>query len=140
MSAEAKPVINSLTTSTWNSGKAYDLKPMVSSSISQASSIPELISYLKSDFCHKEFSLVQGILMDREKHLRTEIQNLKRDFDSVKTGLDLAEMFFMKISISTRSFTIHFYNIIILRFQIFYHFLDHSDNHSTIFSSFFLLK
>uniref|UniRef100_A0A0V0IY69 Putative ovule protein n=1 Tax=Solanum chacoense TaxID=4108 RepID=A0A0V0IY69_SOLCH len=29
--------------------------------------------------------------MDREKQLRTEIQNLKRDFDSVKTGRDLAE-------------------------------------------------
>ncbi|KAG5596941.1 hypothetical protein H5410_038173 [Solanum commersonii] len=28
MSAETKPVINSLTTSTWNSGKAYDFKPM----------------------------------------------------------------------------------------------------------------
>ncbi|XP_049377748.1 uncharacterized protein LOC125842490 isoform X2 [Solanum stenotomum] len=91
MSAETKPVINSLTRSIWNSGKAYDLKPMASSSISQASSIPELISYLKSAFRDKEFSLVEGILMDREKQLRTEIQNLKRDFDSVKTGRDLAE-------------------------------------------------
>ncbi|KAK6783406.1 hypothetical protein RDI58_021203 [Solanum bulbocastanum] len=91
MSAETKPVINSLNRSTWNSGKAYELKPMVSSSISQASSIPELISYLKSAFRDKEFSLVEGILMDREKQLRTEIQNLKRDFDSVKTGRDLAE-------------------------------------------------
>ncbi|KAG5593323.1 hypothetical protein H5410_043837 [Solanum commersonii] len=91
MSAETKPVITSLTGSTWNSGKAYDLKPMASSPISRASSIPELISYLKSAFRDKEFSLVEGILMDREKQLRTEIQNLKRDFDSVKTGRDLAE-------------------------------------------------
>lgn len=90
MSAETKPVITSLTRSTWNTEKSYELKSMVSSSISQASSIPELISYLKSAFRDKEFSLVEGILMDREKHLRTEIQNLKRDF-SVKTGRDLAD-------------------------------------------------
>ncbi|KAH0744630.1 hypothetical protein KY290_032623 [Solanum tuberosum] len=82
MTVETKAVINSLTTSTWNSGKAYHLKPMVSSSISQASSIPQMISSLKSAFRHKEFSLVEGILMDHQKHLSTNIQNLNRDFDS----------------------------------------------------------
>lgn len=91
MSAETKSVITSLTRSTGNSEQSYELKAAVSSSISQASSIPELISYLKSAFRDKEFSLVEGILMDREKQLRTEIQNLNRDFDSVKRGRDLAE-------------------------------------------------
>ncbi|MCD7459430.1 hypothetical protein HAX54_040902 [Datura stramonium] len=91
MSAEKKPVITSLTKSTWNSEKSYKLKPAVSSSISQASAIPELISYLKSAFHDKEFSLVEGILMDREKQLRTEIENLKRDFDSLKTRRNLAD-------------------------------------------------
>uniref|UniRef100_A0A0V0HJK1 Putative ovule protein n=1 Tax=Solanum chacoense TaxID=4108 RepID=A0A0V0HJK1_SOLCH len=119
MSAKTKPLINLPTTITWNSRKACDLKPMVFSSISQASSIPRLISYLKEAFPHKEFSLVQGILMDHQKHLWTKIQNLKRDFDSVKTTLHLAEMLFMKISTNTGSFTIHLYNIIILRFQMF---------------------
>lgn len=91
MSAEKKPVITSLTKSTWNPKRSFKLKPVVSSSISQASSIPELISYLKSAFHDKEFSLVEGILLDREKQLLTEIENLKRDFDSLKTRRDLAD-------------------------------------------------
>lgn len=70
MSAETKPVVTSLT---WKSQQLYELK---CSSISQESSIHELISYLKSAFRDKEYSLVEGILIDREKQLRTEIQTL----------------------------------------------------------------
>nr|XP_019070964.1 uncharacterized protein LOC101263537 isoform X2 [Solanum lycopersicum] len=93
MSGETKPVITSLTRSTWNSGKAYEFEPMLSSSISQASSIPELILYLKSAFRDKEFSLVEGILMDRDKQLREEklnmenqLKDMQRENEELKNG------------------------------------------------------
>ncbi|TMW94521.1 hypothetical protein EJD97_010161 [Solanum chilense] len=84
MSGETKPVITSLTRSTWNSGKAYEFEPMLSSSISQASSIPELILYLKSAFRDKEFSLVEGILMDRDKQLRAENLNMENQLKDMQ--------------------------------------------------------
>lgn len=89
MSAETRPVITSLARTTWNSESLYESKPEV---ISQASTIPELISYLKSAFREREFSLVEKILMGREKQLRTEIQNLKRDFDLAEKAHALVEL------------------------------------------------
>ncbi|CAN4127251.1 unnamed protein product [Withania somnifera] len=81
MSAETKPVITSLS---WKSQHLHEFK---SPYISETSSIPELISYLKSAFRDNEYSLVEGILLDREKKLCTEIQNLKRDLANKNENL-----------------------------------------------------
>ncbi|XP_016555803.1 uncharacterized protein LOC107855315 isoform X2 [Capsicum annuum] len=81
MSTETKPVITSLTRATWNR------KPVISSSISEDSSISELICYLKSAFRDKEYSLVERILIDRDKQLRNEIENLKRNLAEKGRGL-----------------------------------------------------
>ncbi|XP_019265737.1 PREDICTED: uncharacterized protein LOC109243287 isoform X2 [Nicotiana attenuata] len=89
MSAETRPVITSHARTTWNSEPLYESKPEV---ISQASTIPELISYLKAAFRERDFSLVEKILMGREKQLRTEIQNLKRDFDLAEKAHALVEL------------------------------------------------
>ncbi|XP_009763309.1 uncharacterized protein LOC107800633 isoform X2 [Nicotiana tabacum] len=89
MSAEIRPVITSLVRTTRNSESVYESKPEV---ISQASTIPELISYLKSAFRERDFSLVEKILMGREKQLRTEIQNIKRDFYLAEKAHALVEL------------------------------------------------
>ncbi|XP_060206890.1 uncharacterized protein LOC132634817 [Lycium barbarum] len=80
MSTETKPVVTSL--------RSYELKPVAF----EAASIPELITYLKSAFRDKEFSLVERILIDREKQLNAEIENLKKYIDFVKIGRDDVEM------------------------------------------------
>ncbi|XP_059276313.1 uncharacterized protein LOC132030623 isoform X2 [Lycium ferocissimum] len=80
MSTETKPVVTAL--------RSYELKPVAF----EAASIPELITYLKSAFRDKEFSLVERILIDREKQLKAEIENLKKYIDFVKIGRDDVEM------------------------------------------------
>ncbi|CAN4077608.1 unnamed protein product [Withania somnifera] len=83
--AETKPVINSLTR------KSQQLFESKSSSISEASSIPELISYLKSAFRDKEYSLVQGILIDREKQLREKLKMYKEKYIELERRVMLQE-------------------------------------------------
>ncbi|KAK4338483.1 hypothetical protein RND71_042970 [Anisodus tanguticus] len=92
MSVETRPVVTSLTRRTWNS----ELKPAVSSSISDAASIPELITYLKSAFREKEFSLVERILIDHKDQglvdlEKKQLKDMERKCEELKNEKDEAE-------------------------------------------------
>lgn len=59
--------------------------------INQASSIPDLMNYLKYAFCEYEFNEVQEILLEREKKMKMEIEILTRDHDVIKEEARLLE-------------------------------------------------
>ncbi|KAL8553763.1 hypothetical protein ACS0TY_002159 [Phlomoides rotata] len=54
-------------------------------------SIPELLKIIRYSFRESEFAEVQEILMDRERKMKIEIQDLRRDLDSTKKDAHLLE-------------------------------------------------
>ncbi|KAH6801869.1 hypothetical protein C2S51_033315 [Perilla frutescens var. frutescens] len=61
------------------------------STIHHGLSIPELIKLIKHSFRECEFDEVQNGLMEREKNMKLEIEELVRDRDSLKKEIDLLE-------------------------------------------------
>ncbi|KAH6755050.1 hypothetical protein C2S53_018573 [Perilla frutescens var. hirtella] len=61
------------------------------STIHPGLSIPELIKLIKHSFRECEFDEVQNGLMEREKNMKLEIEELVRDRDSLKKEIDLLE-------------------------------------------------
>ncbi|KAL3498963.1 hypothetical protein ACH5RR_041695 [Cinchona calisaya] len=66
-------------------------KKLVVPSISEKSSIHELISFIKSSFRQKDYDEVERLLISREEKLRMELSSLKRDYESMKKDHDLME-------------------------------------------------
>ncbi|XP_060206889.1 uncharacterized protein LOC132634816 [Lycium barbarum] len=90
-----------------------DTKPVITYSpctleppISKASSIPDLISHLKSTkgYREKNFSLVQEILIDREKLQNAEIENLKKERDVIEKSHALCFLEKMKMEEQLNNF------------------------------------
>ncbi|KAL1569156.1 myosin heavy chain, non-muscle-like [Salvia divinorum] len=59
--------------------------------IDSTSSIPELIEFLKPSFRECEYDEVQGILVDREKTVKIEMENLVRERDELKKQVEFLE-------------------------------------------------
>ncbi|KAL8553764.1 hypothetical protein ACS0TY_002160 [Phlomoides rotata] len=59
--------------------------------ITPGSSIPEILKMVRQSFSEFEFNELQEILMEREKMMNMELEDLKRDLDSMKTEARLQE-------------------------------------------------
>ncbi|XP_057810196.1 protein CROWDED NUCLEI 1-like isoform X2 [Salvia miltiorrhiza] len=59
--------------------------------INRGSPIPELINLIKHSFRECEFDEVQNTLMEREKIMKVEMENVVRDRDSLKKQVDILE-------------------------------------------------
>ncbi|KAI3453792.1 hypothetical protein Pfo_010455 [Paulownia fortunei] len=59
--------------------------------ITQSLPISELIKLIKHSFRERDFNEVQNILIDREKSMKAEMENLIRDCDSIKEEVLLLE-------------------------------------------------
>ncbi|XP_042018642.1 myosin heavy chain, non-muscle-like [Salvia splendens] len=59
--------------------------------IDSTSSVPELIEFLKPSFRDCEYDEVQGILVDREKRVKFEIENLVTERDELKKHVEFLE-------------------------------------------------
>ncbi|KAL8498569.1 hypothetical protein ACS0TY_021779 [Phlomoides rotata] len=61
------------------------------STVDQGLSIPELIKIVKQSFRESEFDAVENALMDRERKMKIEIENLRMGHESVKKEARLLE-------------------------------------------------
>ncbi|KAL3619221.1 hypothetical protein CASFOL_036791 [Castilleja foliolosa] len=65
-----------------------DSETLISTSIP----ISELMKHIKNSFLERHFAEVQNVLTEREKAMKLEIENLKRDRDSARKELRLIEI------------------------------------------------
>lgn len=56
-------------------------------------SIPDLLKIVRHSVSETEFNEVQQMLMDRDKMMKMELEDLKRDFDAMKTEACLQERY-----------------------------------------------